>query len=115
MILVCVGVLQGLRQWPLAFFTLGRKVLYVNNMKIKFVSPIEFMDHQSFTKFKTFCSCDFKKNSKTSFPKSRRNFKICKAQLPDHKRCCLGGIRVCLSFRKPKLWNGWAFEASYVR
>lgn len=39
---------------------------------------------------------------------------MCKAQLPNHKRCYSGGVHVCLLIRKPKLWNGWAFKAYYT-
>lgn len=77
------------------------------------VYPIEFIDHL-LQILKYGILPHFRKVSKTSLPISKRNFKLCKAQLPDHKRYYLSGVCVCLSFGKAKLWNGWAFKASYV-
>lgn len=69
----------------------------------------------SYKNFKYWIPPDMKKVSKTSLPRTRRNFKLCKAQLPDHKRYYLSGVCVCLSFRKEKLWNGRALKTSSIR
>lgn len=63
----------------------------------------------SFKIFKYWIAPDTKKVSKTSLPRTRRNFKLCKVQLPDHKRYYLSGVCVCLSFRKEKIvkWKGF--------
>lgn len=101
------------------FFILVKKVLYVNNIDV--TAKIKLMivyvlsgENNLLQNLKYWIPPNFKKVSKTSLPRSRRNFKLCKAQLPDHKRYYLSGLCVCLSFRKAKLWNGWAFKASYV-
>lgn len=53
--------------------------------------------HESaFTRFKTFNALWLQKDSTTSFSKSRRNFKICKAQLPDEKRYYWCTYSLCL-------------------